>query len=56
MPPPASLAISGTTITDWPHSDHYHALVASIEKLVAAADWSDSDYQHLPACLAASGE
>jgi hypothetical protein len=55
MPPPASLEISGTTIADWPHSDHYHTLVASIEKLVAAT-WSDSAYQHLPACLSASDE
>jgi len=55
MPPPASLAISGTTSADWPHSDHYLTLVASIEKLVAAA-WSDSAYQRLPACLSASDE
>lgn len=55
MPPPASLEISGTTIADWPHSDHYHTLVASIEKLVADT-WSDSAYQHLPACLSASDE
>lgn len=55
MPPPASLAISGTTITDWPLSDHYHRLVAGIEKLLEA-DWSDSAYQHLPACLSTSGE
>jgi hypothetical protein len=55
MPPPASLAISGTTMADWPYSDHYHTLVASIEKLVAT-NWSDSTYQQLPACLSASGE
>jgi hypothetical protein len=55
MPPPASLAISGTTIADWPYSDHYHTLVASIEKLVAV-NWSGSAYQRLPVCLSASGE
>jgi hypothetical protein len=55
MPPPASLAISGTTMADWPYSDHYHTLVASIEKLVAT-NWSDSTYQQLPACLSASDE
>jgi hypothetical protein len=55
MPPPASLEISGTTSADWPHSDHYHALVASIEKLVTAAAF-DSAYQRLPACLSAIDE
>jgi hypothetical protein len=45
----------GTTIDDWPRSDHYHTLIASIEKLVAA-DWSDSAYQRLPACLLANDE
>lgn len=55
MPPPASLAISGTTIDDWPRSDHYHTLIGSIKKLVAA-DWSDSAYQRLPACLSANDE
>jgi hypothetical protein len=42
-------------MADWPYSDHYHTLVASIEKLVAT-NWSDSNYQQLPACLSASGE
>jgi hypothetical protein len=55
MPPPASLETSVTTSADWLHSDHYHALVASIEKLVAAT-WPDSAYQHLPACLSAIDE
>ncbi len=55
MPPPASLEISGTTSADWQHSDHYHALVASVEKLVAATS-SDGAYQRLPACLSAIDE
>jgi hypothetical protein len=55
MPPPASLEISGTTSADWPHSDHYHALVASVEKLVAATS-SDGAFRRLPACLSAIDE
>jgi hypothetical protein len=55
MPPPASLEISGATSADWPQSDHYRTLVASIEKLVAAKG-SDSSYQRLPACLSAIDE
>jgi hypothetical protein len=42
-------------MADWPYSDHYHTLVASIEKLVAT-NRSDSNYQQLPACLSASDE
>ena len=52
MPPPASLEISGTTSADWPHSDHYHALVASFEKLVAATS-ANGVYQRLTVCLSA---
>jgi hypothetical protein len=55
MPPPASIAISGTTIADWPRSDHYHTLVAGIAKLVVS-DWSDRAYQRLPACLPVNDE
>ena len=47
MTPPASLEISATTSADWPHSDHYHALVASVEKLVAATS-ANGVYRHLP--------
>jgi len=55
MPPPASLEISGTASADWPYSDHYHALVASFEKLVAVTS-ADGAYRRLPACLAAIDE
>lgn len=62
MPPPASLAIFGTTIDDWPRSDHYRSLVASLEKLAASNAQSQTPrdspakYRHLPVCLDQTNE
>lgn len=63
MPPPASIAATGTTIERWPQSDHYHRLVASVAKLAArnaysqeSVERSASDYQRLPGCSGAASE
>ena len=55
MPPPASLAISGTTADEWPRSHHYRSLVSSIEQLVSTGR-TDHDFPNLPACLPLTGE
>jgi hypothetical protein len=52
MPPPATLGALATTIDDWPVSDHYRALVASVETLIGdARHGPDHDYDSLPPCL-----
>jgi len=55
MPPPASIEFSGTSAADWPSSDHYHTLLASLEQLVAGkrqlGDWQNTNYDRLPPCL-----
>ncbi|MDH3387404.1 MAG: hypothetical protein OEN02_05800 [Gammaproteobacteria bacterium] len=63
MPPAASLEFSGITADDWPASDQYRAMVASIEELAlerhgeqALKNWLEADYRLLPPCLAALSE
>ena len=51
MPPPASLEISASNANEWPHSDHYYALVSAIE-LLLERDFSQTLYDDLPQCLA----
>ena len=63
MPPPASIAFSGTNASLWPTSDHFRSLVSSLEKLlldeygaVAADGFRLADYDALPSCVAAFNE
>ncbi len=60
MPPPAALAVSGTTIDDWPQSVNYRKLVASLEKLVnenyPTLARSGTEYRRLPPCLVGASE
>lgn len=58
MPPPASIGYSGIDADDWPLSDHYEALVTSLENLIIErrgkqllSKWQDTDYASLPTCL-----
>ena len=57
MPPPASIAFSGTSAADWPRSDHYHNLMTGLEALLPESQrnpWKTAAYDYLPDCLAAS--
>lgn len=61
MPPPASLAPSGTGMDIWPDSDHYRQLLIAIQDLIDKHDldaktirWPATDYDELPPCLAAN--
>ena len=57
MPPPAFLAFVGTTIEAWPKSNHYRAIVASLDNMVRKNPQPQgTDYQHLPPCLARANE
>lgn len=63
MPPPASIAFSGTNASQWPSSDHFRSLVSSLENLaretygaVAADGFGRADYDALPSCVAAFSE
>ncbi|UCH38876.1 MAG: hypothetical protein JSU67_11970 [Gammaproteobacteria bacterium] len=57
MPPPASIAFSGTSAADWPRSDHYRNLMTGLEALLPESQrnsWKTAAYDDLPACFAAS--
>ena len=63
MPPPASIEYSGVSADEWPSSDHYRTLVASVGQLLAdrsgqqnPEDSGHTDYDRLPPCLASANE
>jgi hypothetical protein len=63
MPPPASIAYSGTDAAHWPSSDHYRSLLSSLDKLLdteygtgAADGIRRLDYDALPSCVAVFSE
>ena len=58
MPPPATLALSGTDPASWPASNHYRRLLQAIENLLeqqsATGNWRFLPYESLPVCSGAA--
>ena len=54
MPPPATLALSGSDVETWPRSEHYRNLLGAIEALLdrqaTNGEWRSAAYASLPAC------